>query len=145
MQVDWKTVEAIAATRAIDLWYLFPLGVAVNRLLTQTSPPPEKWANALTRILGTPDWQEVFYPRQEVTTLFGSEESQSKAVTLDNVGEFFVNRLKTIFAKVAENPLQLRNSRGNPIYLLCFAAGNPKGATTAVKIAQDILGLQAGC
>jgi hypothetical protein len=28
---------------------------------------------------------------------------------------------------------------GVPIYLLCFAAGNPKGAPTAVKIAKDIL------
>jgi hypothetical protein len=50
-----------------------------------------------------------------------------------------VARLKTIFAKVAENPLPLRNSTNTPLYLLCFAAGNPKGATTAVKIAQDIL------
>lgn len=33
MQVKWSTVEAIAATKAIDLWLLFPLGQAVNRLL----------------------------------------------------------------------------------------------------------------
>jgi hypothetical protein len=33
----------------------------------------------------------------------------------------------------------LRNSRNNPLYLLCFASGNPRGAKTAVKIAQDIL------
>jgi hypothetical protein len=40
---------------------------------------------------------------------------------------------------VAESPLSLQNSKGTPIYSLCFAAGNPKGAPTAVKIAQDIL------
>jgi hypothetical protein len=50
-----------------------------------------------------------------------------------------LDRLKTIFAQVAPNPLQLVNSRDIPIYLLCFAAGNPKGAATAVKIAKDIL------
>jgi three-Cys-motif partner protein len=33
MQVDWAIIEAIAATKAIDLWLLFPLAVAVNRLL----------------------------------------------------------------------------------------------------------------
>src|SRR5688500_3095197 len=27
MQVDWTTVEAIARTKAIDLWVLFPLGI----------------------------------------------------------------------------------------------------------------------
>ncbi len=32
MQVEWETIEAIAATRAIDLWLLFPLGIGVKRL-----------------------------------------------------------------------------------------------------------------
>ncbi|MBA7536115.1 hypothetical protein ES705_28377 [subsurface metagenome] len=66
MQVNWETIKAIANTKAIDLWYLFPLGIA-------------------------------------------------------------------------ENPLLLRNSKNNPLYLLCFASGNPRGAKTAIKIAQDIL------
>ena len=50
-----------------------------------------------------------------------------------------MKRLKTVFAQVAPNPLILTNSKEVPIYLLCFAAGNPKGAPTAVKIAKDIL------
>ncbi|WP_375494674.1 hypothetical protein [uncultured Nostoc sp.] len=29
MQIPWSTIEAIAHTEAIDLWYLFPLGVAM--------------------------------------------------------------------------------------------------------------------
>jgi three-Cys-motif partner protein len=33
MQVVWDTIKAIANTKAIDLWLLFPLGIAVNRLL----------------------------------------------------------------------------------------------------------------
>jgi len=139
MQVDWTTVEALARTRAVDLWLLFPLGVAVNRLLTRSEPPPSEWADALTRIFGTPTWRDEFYPRQETQTLFGPEVTQQKEADFDRIGRFFVARLKTIFAKVAENPLPLRNSTNTPLYLLCFAAGNPKGATTAVKIAQDIL------
>jgi len=53
MQVDWSLIEAIAKTRAVDLWILFPLGIAVNRLLIKAELPPEKWAEVLTRILGT--------------------------------------------------------------------------------------------
>ncbi len=49
MQVDWEIIELIGRTQAIDLWLLFPLGVAVNRLLTKSAPPPKKWADALTR------------------------------------------------------------------------------------------------
>ena len=139
MQVDWETLEALAKTKAVDLWLLFPLGVAVNRLLTRAGPPPDEWARALTRIFGTSDWEQAFYPKKQVETLFGPEETQRKDATLEAIGRFFLDRLKTIFAAVAPNPLPLLNSTNTPIYLLCFAAGNPKGAKPAVKIAQDIL------
>ena len=33
-QVSWTTIKAIADTRAIDLWILFPIGT-VNRLLNR--------------------------------------------------------------------------------------------------------------
>ncbi len=33
-QVEWETIRAVALTKAIDLWVLFPVGAAVNRLLT---------------------------------------------------------------------------------------------------------------
>jgi len=139
MQVEWATLEAIAETKAIDLWLLFPIGVAVNRLLTKSGPPPDPWAKALTRIFGTDEWKEAFYQTHEEPTLFGIDSVERKVATLDSIGSFFCARLKRIFSKVATNPLTLRNSRQTPIYLLCFAAGNSKGATTAVKIAQDIL------
>jgi three-Cys-motif partner protein len=139
MQVDWATIEAIAATKAIDLWILFPLGVAVNRLLTRNEPPPKKWADALTRIFGNEDWKQEFYPKKTEPTLFGEEETERKAANFGRIGRFFLKRLKTVFAQVAPNPLILTNSKGVPIYLLCFAAGNPKGAPTALKIAKDIL------
>ena len=42
MQVEWSLIEAIAKTEAVDLWVLFPLGVAVNRLLTRAEPPGRK-------------------------------------------------------------------------------------------------------
>lgn len=139
MQVDWATVEALANTKAVDLWLLVPLGVAVNRLLTRAGPPPTGWADALTRIFGTGDWQAAFYPKHDEETLFGVESVQRKDVNWDKIGKFFVKRLKSIFRKVASNPLPLRNSTNTPIYLLCFAAGNKKGAPTAVKIAEHIL------
>jgi three-Cys-motif partner protein len=141
MQVEWSLIEAIARTEAVDLWVLFPLGVAVNRLLTRAEPPPGKWAQALTRMLGTEDWRNAFYPRRVERTLFGEEEIRTKEADFAKIGRFFVERLKTVFTAVADNPLPLRNSRNVPLYLLCFAAGNPRGAPTALKIAQNILRL----
>jgi three-Cys-motif partner protein len=140
MQVEWQLIEVIAKTQKIDLWLLFPLGVAVSRLLTRAGPPPEGWANALTRLLGTEKWREAFYPSRKVLTLFGEREETTREADFEKISQFFVQRLQTIFIAVAENPLPLRNSKNNPLYLLCFAAGNPRGAKTAVKIAQNILG-----
>ena len=139
MQVEWKTIEVIAETQAIDLWILFPLGQAVNRLLTRNCPPKGAWADRLTVFFGTDDWKEAFYKKSQQISLFGGEESFVKEADFGAIGRYFIERLKTIFAQVAEKPLSLRNSKNIPIFLFCFAASNPKGAPTAVRIAQYIL------
>lgn len=139
MQVEWKTIEQIARTEAIDTWILFPIGMAVNRLLTRKQPPPDHWASALTRFFGSDDWKSTFYKRDIVRTLFGDEEFERKDANFDIIGEYFLKRLRSVFNAVAPNPLVLKNSTNCPIYLLCFAAGNPRGAPTAVKIAKHIL------
>ncbi len=140
MQVEWETIKAIANTEAIDLWYLFPLGIGINRLLKKKEDNiPKAWADKLDGILGTTEWRNAFYREKREKTLFGIEESSVKDANFKTISRFFVSRLKSVFSGVAENPLLLCNSKNNPLYLLCFAAGNPKGAKTAVKIAQDIL------
>lgn len=139
MQVEWETIESIARTQGIDLWILFPLGQAVNRVLTRNSPPEGGWADRLTKMFGTTEWKEAFYrPRQQMS-LFGEEGGLEKEANFEQIGAFFTKRLSTVFAKVADNPLPLCNSKNVPIYLLCFACASPKGAPTAVKIAQHIL------
>lgn len=140
MQVDWNLIAAIAATKAIDLWISFPIGMAVNRLLTTGRPPPEEWQHALTRIFGTDEWRGAFYRTEKTPDLFGKETTQQvKRADFDKIGQFFVSRLRTIFSGVSDIQLPLTNSRGNPLYLLCFASGNPRGAATAIGIANDIL------
>ena len=53
MEVKWQTIEAIANTKAIDLWLLFPLGVAVNRLLRRDGQIDEGIRNILDQFFGT--------------------------------------------------------------------------------------------
>ncbi len=136
MQVEWSLIKAIADTKAIDLWLLFPLGMGVNRLLTKEAPPPPAWEEKLTRFFGIDTWRDRFYPPR--TDMFGYHVN-TKLANAASIKQFFIERLETIFAAVAPNPLVLTNSHNNPLYLLCFAAGNPKGARTALKIAQHIL------
>lgn len=139
MQVTWQTIEAIARTQAIDLWILFPLGVGVNRMLTRSGEISPGWRKRLDLIFGTPDWYDEFYKTETTTDLWGETTRTVKNASFERIGAYFLNRLRTIFAGVAERPQILINSRNNPIFTLCFAAGNKRGAPTAVKIAQDIL------
>ena len=140
MEVDWETIIAIAATKAIDLWYLFPLGA--NRMLTRDGDIPEDWRAHLTRLLGTPDWYESFYRQRQMVNIFGEVDTVStKCGGYSVLAEFFVNRLQSAFPGVAENPLTLCNDRGTPLFLLCFAMANPseKARKAALGIAQHIL------
>lgn len=140
MQVEWNTLEAIAKTQAIDLWLLFPLGQAVNRLLPGNKEPPEHWAKSLDRVLGTSEWRQEFYRKDKEPNLFNFQNEKTvKCVSIENIGNFFVNRLKEIFVGVAEEPMFLYNSSNCPIFLLCFAASNKIGAKPAVRIAQSII------
>ena len=139
MEVEWQTVTAIANTQAIDLWILFPLGIAVNRLLKRDGDVDTTVRHKLDRFFGTPGWYDTFYEIASSPTLFGEEMVVRKKSDFQSIAQYFVQRLRTVFTRVANNPLPLYNSKNNPLYLLCFAAGNPRGAPTAVKIAQDIL------
>jgi three-Cys-motif partner protein len=138
MQVEWETIKAVAGTRAIDLWLLFPLGIGVNRLLTRSGDIPPDWRSSLDRLLGKTDWWDAFYKVTTIKNLLGEEERRVEKASIDVIGSYFVDRLRSVFEKVSE-PKVLKNRANCPLYLLCFAAGNPKGAPIAVGIANHIL------
>jgi three-Cys-motif partner protein len=51
MQLEWRTIEAIAATKAIDMWLLFPL-MGASRMLTASGDMPQAWSTSWTRSWG---------------------------------------------------------------------------------------------
>lgn len=143
MQVEWKTIAAIARTRAIDLWLLFPLGVAVNRLITQSGQIPPGWVERLNLLFGTVTWRDRLYQTKTTPSLFEDVmATQTVKASIDVIGEYFLERLRGVFAGVADHPLVLRNSTKSPLYLFCFAAANKRGAPIALKIANHILGME---
>jgi three-Cys-motif partner protein len=139
MNVEWRTLEAIARTKAIDLWVLFPLGIGANRVLPADGPPEGPWADRLTKLFGSDDWRSRFYRHGPRAGLFAdAEDAWTKVAGVREILEYFVERLRSVFAQVVDRPLILKNSRSSPMYALCFAAGNPRGAKTAVKIAAHL-------
>jgi three-Cys-motif partner protein len=139
MQVEWETIALIAATKAIDLWYLFPIG-SVNRLLERRQCQHSEFADCLDRSLGADDWRDEFYKRRHERSLFGDDqEIVEKDASFEAIGKYIVKRLETIFEEVVDTPYVLTNSKKSPLYMLCFAVGNPKAKGLATRIARDIL------
>jgi len=118
---------------------LFPFAIGANRMMPKDAPPDSLWAKRLTVIFGTEEWKSRFYGENQKADLFGGAQgSIVKIAGMDDILVFFLERLRSIFAKIVERPLILENSRHTPMYALCFAAGNPRGAPTAVKIASHL-------
>lgn len=139
MQVEWGTIAAIAETKAIDLWILFPLGMGVNRMLTRDGDIPPGWRQSLDSLFGTTEWYDEFYKVVRQPSLLGGEEEQVVKASTETIGRYFNERLKSVFAGVSEQPAVLRNSRHSPLYLLCFAVGNERGKKIALRIADHLL------
>jgi len=90
-------------------------------------------------LFGTAEWRTEFYRITVARDLFGEDyETVQRDAPAAKIEAFIHARLAQIFEKAAKG-LVLRNSRSSPLYLLCFAAANKKGAPTAIRIAQDIL------
>jgi three-Cys-motif partner protein len=137
MQVEWWTIETLAATKGIDLWYLFP-GIA--RLLPRDGNIPEPWRNRLDALLGAGTWPARFLQTVTQPGLFGNTENVERRVSDAAVGDFIRERLATCFGNKVASTLILRNSKSSPLYYLCFAASNERGAGPALRIANSILG-----
>lgn len=139
-EVNWTTLQAIAKTEAIDVWYLFPFS-ALNRMLKKDGKIDESWENCINRLLGDSGWKQEFYEEDTQLNLF-DEVALYKDASPERIQEYIIKRLETIFPKVAKNPRILLNEKHSPLFLFCFAISNPSPAAQrlALNIAEHILG-----
>jgi three-Cys-motif partner protein len=138
--VKWEVVAALGRTRAVDLWVLFPYS-AINRMLVRNRRPPKTWADRLTSVFGTREWEDRFYANTAFPSLLDSQRLETVHKSADHriITDFFVERLKREFVAVS-NPFPMHNSNGSLLFLLFFAAANEHSAKTGLKIANDIIG-----
>jgi len=140
-QVEWKTIESIARTEAVDLWYLFPAGLGVHRQIARDGSVHRTHDASLDRILGTSDWRNSFVKTQHEVDLFGEiQRVTSKEADPDLITKYMINRMKGIFhGGVLDLWLPL-GSRGVHMYSLIFAWANPsRKAKLAGKLAEAVL------
>jgi three-Cys-motif partner protein len=133
LQVTWDTLVAIARTKALDIWILFPSGMGLNRLLTKSGDIRPEWQETLDRSLGTKEWRSAFYRTEEDPDLFEGQRSKTvKDADPMKLEKFYLNRLRTIFTTVMNTSVRLTNSKDQTMYLLCFACANPSPKAKAL-------------
>ncbi len=96
-QVHWETIEVVAATEALDLWYLFPAGLSVFRQISKDGTVDPTHEPSLTRLLGTAEWKSAFLKPSSQGDLFGEPVSQEKVVTPESAAQFMIERLRSVF------------------------------------------------
>ena len=123
-QVSFSTLEVVARCN-IDLWYLFPAGIGVNRQISADGAIVTSAEQSLDRLYGTPDWRNVLIQHRSIPTLFGDVVFSEKESTADVATRLMIERMKPIFhGHVLDRWLPLGRGGGH-WYSLIFACGNP--------------------
>ncbi|MDR1276770.1 MAG: three-Cys-motif partner protein TcmP [Candidatus Accumulibacter sp.] len=146
MKVEWETLKAVAGTHAIDVWYLFPYSAYYRQAAKDANAMDSGKQEAITRLLGTEEWRQVFYVPKRQPDLFDANSGDEREAGHSEMLDFVSGRLREIFPAVLEPKIlyqggDSRNPHGAPLFALYFAASNPKPAAykLAKKIAKDVL------
>ena len=138
MQVSWSSIELIAASQKIDLWYLAPTGMAYNRLMQWKGEIPELRRKRLDESLGGRGWESAMY--ESGRDLLGNNELH-RVQGHEGVIAYFEGQWRKLFGAGAL-PHGLRLHRGGHLpYLLCFACSNSnvRARKPALAIAKHLV------
>lgn len=139
-QFSWSSLESVAKTGSIDVWYLFPFH-AVNRMLKKEADFEQKWVSCLNRVFGDENWRTRFYEQNRMISLFDEDMPDVKTTKVEDIKDYIIERLETVFPKVSHYPRILRNNNNSPLFIFCFAVSSTKkrAQNLALKIADYIL------
>ena len=142
LSVKWETIEKLANTEKVDLWYLVPVHGMSRQIksdgtfLTSARKIDELW--------GSGEWRVKAVKKAEpIEDLFGKiDDRYEKTARAEQFSDMFRERLETAFkGGVSRRYLRLGKGRLHEFSLM-FACANPSppAAGAALRIANHILG-----
>lgn len=142
-QVEWKTVQAVADTHALDTWILFPV-FGLSRMLPRNKMPQdvdEKWAAKLTRVFGDESWKNFYRPNPQQSLLPREEEDDYiRHPGVKQIRDTYKQKLSGAFGnRLLDVTSPLPNSKNSLLFELIFCVGNEAGIDLAHKIASHII------
>jgi three-Cys-motif partner protein len=144
-ETDWRILRAIAATKALDMWWLFPISAVYrNAPRDRAALTPDK-KRMVARCLDQENWEDDLYKPTADSVQDGLFDLPVAGSTVDRIPpreiEAHVTRkLRAMFPHV-EEPGRLDGSRGAQLFSLYFAVSNPSSQAikAASSIARDLL------
>jgi len=146
MSVGWPTLEAIANSTFLDLWFLVPFG-AIARVLPREGTIQEGWRSKLIQTFGEDPVPSLYVDDQQPALPMELEEfgiDSDRKIRKGGpkaLGKYIVKRLDSIFAWVCKDIVVLKNSNNSPMFLLVYAISNKSDAAKSLadRISKSIL------
>jgi three-Cys-motif partner protein len=134
MNVEWDTLKLLASTKAVDVWYLFPMLAVTRQLANDITRVDEHKAASLDTIFGTTNWRDELYDTKVFTNLFEETVTTSfRKVTLPQIEEYARNRLKTLFRYVSPSLPLIAEGRGQLFSLFCLSNSASDAAVELIE------------
>lgn len=139
MQVRWETLKALADTRRVDVWFLFPLE-AIGRQLAHNLSAVDQWKQArLDAVFGGPEWRDELYAQQSAPGLFGDAPiDKNRKVSKAEIEAYFAKKLDGIFSYVSP-PLPLGEGARQQFSLFLLVANDSHAAVNLARNAMKDL------
>lgn len=123
-QLPWRSIESLRSHRghrSVDLYVLFPLDMALKRMIGYEDSAIEMNAAAMTEFFGTEDWRECERFRQSGALRhdFGR--------CLERV---YLDRLRTMW-RHADKICDVKRESGQRLYTMLFASNHDAGKKIA--------------
>ena len=137
MNVDWATLKLLAETRAVDVWYLFPLEAVSRQLAGDLARVDVHKQRRLDEIFGTPTWRDDIYKLEVRRDLFSETTSATRQLTRVEIEHYAQERLGSIFSYVS-NPLPLLHDTRRQLFsLFCLSNSSSRAAINLIKRGVD--------
>ena len=140
-QVSMDMFRYMATKSGLDIWYLFPAGLGVQRQIGKFGDIHDDHGKSLDRLFGDEDWRNELVAEVSQSDLFGETiTSKLKQSDPEKITKLMINRLKVVFeGRVVDDWLPL-GPGNHHWYSLLFMWSNPMvKATLAGKLASAVL------
>jgi three-Cys-motif partner protein len=136
MNVTWETLQLIACTERLDVWFLFAAKAVRQQLGPSLDRVDEHKAAALDRFFGQPNWREEFFRPGRQGGLFDDDPGGARTATnLQAIGQYARKRFQEAFCWVSvPKSLTVNNV---PDYFQLYCMTNNQSAKSLIERLHD--------